>query len=78
MAPEEFQKRIGEAVHRRRKLLGLSQEELAEASALHRTHVGGIERGEHNLALKTLLAVADGLKVKLSTLITEAEESTPS
>ncbi|MFN8608587.1 MAG: helix-turn-helix transcriptional regulator [Vulcanimicrobiota bacterium] len=73
MDPDEFQKKIGVIVHRRRKLLGLSQEGLAEACGLHRTHVGGIERGEHNLALKTLLAVATGLQVKLSVLIADAE-----
>jgi len=35
--------------------------------------MGGIERGEHNLAIMNLLKIADALGIKASTLLSEAE-----
>jgi transcriptional regulator with XRE-family HTH domain len=53
--------RFGQAVRTRRLELGLSQEGLAERSSLHRTYVGGIERGERNISLLNLLRLATAL-----------------
>lgn len=51
----------------------MSQEALADSAGLHRTYVGGVERGERNLGLLNLLALADALGVKGSDLLKEAE-----
>jgi transcriptional regulator with XRE-family HTH domain len=53
---------------------GLSQEGLGFHCKLHRNYVGAVERGEINPTLKTLLALADGLDVELSSLIRLYEE----
>ncbi|MCO8030795.1 helix-turn-helix transcriptional regulator [Brevundimonas diminuta] len=39
----------------------LSQEELAHRAGLHRNYIGGIERGERNVGVKAVFALARGL-----------------
>lgn len=48
---------------------GLTQEALADASGLHWTYVGQVERGERNLSYKNLLKLARGLKRHAADLI---------
>ena len=42
---------------------GLSQEDFADELGVHRTYMGGIERGERNLTLKSLERIADCLRI---------------
>ena len=67
MAPEL--KKFGKQVRQLRKALGLSQEDLAELTDLHRTYIGGIERGERNVALINIVRLAKALKVSPSELL---------
>ena len=64
---------LGRAVRTYRQDLGLSQEELADRSGMHRTYVGGIERGERNLALENLIRLSLALGVPPSELLARAE-----
>lgn len=52
---------LGENVRRRRLAAGLSQEELAERAGLHRTYVSSIERGQRNVAVENIYAIAEAL-----------------
>ncbi len=47
----------------------LSQEQLADASGLHRTYVGSIERSERNVSLDSLNALATGLSTEVWSLL---------
>jgi transcriptional regulator with XRE-family HTH domain len=64
---------FGQVVRKRRETRGLSQEKLAELAGIHRTYISSIELGKVRLGLEIAKKVADGLGVKLSELIAEAE-----
>jgi transcriptional regulator with XRE-family HTH domain len=48
----------------------LSQEQLAEIAGLHRTYVSSLERGQRNVSLDNIFALAAGLGVSVSDLLT--------
>lgn len=55
---------IAANVGRLRREKGISQEELAHICGYHRTYVGMIERGERNITIATLEALAGALGVE--------------
>jgi transcriptional regulator with XRE-family HTH domain len=64
---------FGHRIRFLRKRQGFSQEELAARSGLHRTYIGGIERGERNVALLNILKIAQALNVSPIELFQETE-----
>jgi len=62
-------KRFGQRVREVRKAEGYSQEGLAYACELDRSYMGGIERGERNVALRNIEKIADTLGVTVSELL---------
>jgi transcriptional regulator with XRE-family HTH domain len=48
---------------------GISQEGLAELAGLHRTYVGSVERGERNIAVDNMEALANALGLDICELL---------
>lgn len=57
---------FGEAVREARKARGYSQEAFGDLCGIDRSYMGGIERGEHNLALLNILRIIDALEMQPS------------
>lgn len=64
MTAEGYQLRFGERLRKLREKSGFSQEDLADAAELHRTHISLIERGQRSVRLETIekLAIALGVQ----------------
>mgnify|MGYP003358712842 CR=1 FL=1 len=69
MAVGDLQKAVGRNLRAYRLERGLSQEALAEVLGVHRTYMGGIERGERNLTLKSVEKIAEKLDVEARELM---------
>jgi transcriptional regulator with XRE-family HTH domain len=65
---------FGQAVRKFRTAKGISQEILADNAHIHRTYIGGIERGERNPTLTTIFRLAVALDVPAHLLLEQAEK----
>ena len=54
----DLQKTLGRNLRRYREERGLSQEDFADLVGVHRTYMGGVERGERNLTLRSVERLA--------------------
>lgn len=66
--PLNIKEKFGKEVRNYRKKLGLSQEEFAFKCNLHRTYIGGVERGERNISIENIEKIANALGIKISDL----------
>lgn len=61
--------KFGKKIRETRIKNGLSQEQLAHLSDVHRTYIGMIERAEKNITLINIEKIAKGLNVSLIELL---------
>jgi transcriptional regulator with XRE-family HTH domain len=66
--PLDIRIRFGRALRRQREKLGVSQETFADMCQLDRSYIGGIERGERNLALVNIEKIAKTLRLTIAEL----------
>jgi transcriptional regulator with XRE-family HTH domain len=59
----ELQRIAGANIRAYRLARGVSQEALADVLGVHRTYMGGVERGERNLTLRSLERLAERMGV---------------
>ena len=69
MAVGDLQKTVGRNLRAHRMERGLSQEAFAEVLGVHRTYMGGVERGERNLTLKSVEKMAEKLEMEARDLL---------
>ncbi len=60
----QLQQTVGKNLRAYREAKGLSQEAFADVLGVHRTYMGGVERGERNLTLRSVERLARRIKVK--------------
>lgn len=71
----DLQKTLGRNLRTHRQKLGMSQETFADFLGVHRTYMGGVERGERNLTLKSVEKLAQQLEVGPLELLTPVPET---
>lgn len=64
--------KLGDAIRLRRNDLGMSQETLADAARISRTHMGEVERGKRNVSFTAVVRIAAAVQVLPSELIAAA------
>ena len=63
--------RFAENMRITRLAMRISQEELADRCELHRTYIGSVERGERNISINNMEAIAKALGCELIDLLAE-------
>jgi transcriptional regulator with XRE-family HTH domain len=66
---DSLQQTVGRSVKAYRQAQGLSQESFAHLIGVHRTYLGGLERGEYNLTLKSVERIADRIGLQPMALL---------
>ncbi len=72
--PDLYVTALSMSLERRRRDLGMSQDELAEKAGLHRTYVSLIERKSCNFSIKIFMRLAFALEIDPEELMRSAEE----
>ena len=70
--------RFGGRIRKMRKMLNISQEELADLSGLNRSHMGEIERGQASPTLITIDRIAAALNCSIAQLMDDNPSHYPS
>jgi transcriptional regulator with XRE-family HTH domain len=60
----DLQRTVGRNLRAYRQARGLSQEAFADMLGVHRTYMGGVERGERNLTLRSLERMAERVGIE--------------
>lgn len=60
----DLQRTLGRNLRAYRESKGLSQEAFADVLGVHRTYMGGVERGERNLTLRSVERIAAKLDIE--------------
>lgn len=65
----DIKKKFGGNMRQARKLIKISQEELAFRAGLHRTYISDVERGHRNVSLENIEKIAKALDVSTKDLL---------
>lgn len=72
---EPIEKTFGVIIRRRRRKLGLSQEEFAARAGIHRTYISSIELGKVQVSIRIAEQLASALEVPLSRIWLDIEHA---
>jgi len=71
-------KALGRRIRTQRKLMGITQDELATAAGISYSFIGLIERGDRKLSLETLVKISEALNISCDTLLQDSLKVTRS
>jgi len=74
VARNGIQDTFGKAVREARMTVGISQEELADRSGLHRTYISLLERGQRNPSLAVIEEISHALGISMVDLVGRIEK----
>lgn len=75
MDEAEILRELGRRIRAQRKLIGLTQEELALVAEVDRSYFGGIERGERNVTFTVLCRLCLALQCDVADLTNDMPSS---
>ena len=64
---------FGKAIRSIRLNKGISQEALADLAGIDRSYMGGVERGEHNIALINIKRISEALGIPVTAVMKKAD-----
>lgn len=70
-----FMRRLSRALRTRRETIGLSQDQLAFRTGLHRSYISDVECGGRNISLGSFYLLSAALEILPSQLLIEAERA---
>ncbi|GAF21013.1 transcriptional regulator, MerR family [Bacillus sp. JCM 19047] len=70
----DLQTLVGKKIRLMRRAQNLTQHELAEKTGLIDSYIGGVERGERNISLRTLEKIVQGLEISISDLFVDIND----
>ena len=70
-----FRRQLASVILKKRQNMGLSQDEVAQRSKLHRTYISDVERGERNISVESMRRIAAALDMRVWQLVQYAEEA---
>lgn len=68
--PRNTQRTLGLNIRSQRKLQHMTQEDVADQAHLNASYYGRIERGEINVTIETLSAIAQALNIEITQFFT--------
>lgn len=71
----DLQKTVGRNLRAYRQARRLSQEAFADMVGVHRTYMGGLERGERNLTLRSVERIAEQIGVDPISLLDQSSNA---
>jgi transcriptional regulator with XRE-family HTH domain len=74
---QQTRERIGQRIATLRKLAGMTQEQLAQAAGLQRTHVNRIEAGKYAVTLEVVQAIAEAFGMTVDIIDTALADLAP-
>lgn len=69
---ERVLSKLGDAIRARRQTIGMSQEALADAAGINRTHMGEVERGKRNISFMGVVKIAKAMEATVTELVAAA------